>query len=269
MHRESDNADLETAALRIYADESGGDDPGTPHAVVGGMLISRKRFLEFEDQWDKLLLGHGVQPPLHMKEFGKDGRLGKMSRCCRKELIDEAVSLIRLYRVGSISISLSNAEFKKHFSKQIRDKFGVYGMCFTLFAMATDQAAKHNRYADRIPYILDDGNPYKHHVVAAHSNMLALQRAGHDFHVGSLTLDDDAVWGMLQAADIISWGARRRASALPLGRAFESINKLFTDSSHIEGNWEPEWLRQLGKLLSKNIEIENAKPEGQRFLPKV
>lgn len=178
----------------MYADESGGDDPGTPHAVVGGMLITRKRFLEFEDQWDKLLQGHGVQPPLHMKEFGKNGRFGNMSAWCRKELIDEAVGLISLYRVGSISISLSNEEFKKNFSSQIRDKFGVYGMCFTLFAMAAHEAAKKNNYTERIPYILDDGNPYKHHVVAAHSNMLAFQRAGHDFNVGSLTLDDDAVW---------------------------------------------------------------------------
>lgn len=259
MHHESDHPDLETAALRMYADESGGDDPGTPHAVVGGMLISRKRFLEFEDQWDELLRGHGVEPPLHMKEFGKDGRFANLSACCRKQLIDEAVSLITIYRVGSISISLSNSDFKKNFPAKGRKKFGVYGMCFSLFVMATHGAAKSNHYTERIPYILDDGNPHKHHVLVAHSNIMKLQRAGEEFNVGSLTLDDDAVWGMLQAADLISWGARRRASALPIAKPFESINKIFRAKCHIEDGWRPEWLKQLGTHLVKLIDEEEKK----------
>lgn len=74
---------------------------------------------------------------------------------------------------------------------------------------------------------------------------------------------------MLQAADIISWGARRRASSLPIAGPFRSINKIFAAKSHVEGEWKPEWLQQLGESLSNQIELENAKPEGQRFIPKV
>jgi len=252
MHRDSDAPDLETSILRMYADESGGDDPGTPHAVIGGLLVNRKKALAFEEKWDQLLQGYGISPPLHMKEFGKDGRFGKMSRCCRKQLVDEAVGLIMSHRTASQSVSLSNQEFKASFPKEVRDVFGVYGMCFALFAMGAHYSAIKNNYPLPIPYILDDGNPYKQHVVSGHASVMLIQRQGMPLHMGSLTFDDDAVWGLLQAADLIAWGARRRATKIPLKGAFESINKIF-DDHHNEAEWRPEWLQESAMRLSNSI----------------
>ena len=90
----SESSHNETAAVRLYMDESGGRDPSTPIAVVGGMLINYSHYLHFEDAWDQLLVEHGIEPPLHMKEFGKNGRFAGVSRCCRRELFLEVADLI-------------------------------------------------------------------------------------------------------------------------------------------------------------------------------
>jgi hypothetical protein len=263
MHRDSDAPDLETSVLRMYADESGGDDPGTPHAVIGGLLVNRKKALDFEEKWDQLLQGYGISPPLHMKEFGKDGRFGKMSRCCRKQLIDEAVGLILSHRTGGQSVSLNNQEFKANFPKEVRKEFGLYGMCFTLFSMMTHHTAIQNNYPLPIPYILDDGNSYKHHVVSGHASVMLIQRQGMPLHMGSLTFDDDAVWGLLQAADLIAWGARRRATKLPLNGVFESIKKVF-DEYHTEVEWKKEWLQESAMRLASSIKtFQEAKRNGK------
>lgn len=255
VHHDSLDPFKASAMLRIYLDESGGDDPGTPHAVVGGMVIDRESFLKFEDDWDRMLERRGIHPPLHMKEFGRNGRLGAMSRRCREEVIAEAVGLIKKYRAGSISVSLSNADFKMHLPGDGRRVFGVYGMCFSLLAILVHQIAVSSGHRGVIPYILDDGNAYKKHVVVAHSNMRLLQRQGQYLHVGSLTFDDDALLGTLQAADLIAWGARRRATGISLKNEFASVGEIFSDAvKHAEWSWENKLLRQLGEYLTSEMQ---------------
>ncbi|HEY6375190.1 MAG TPA: DUF3800 domain-containing protein [Edaphobacter sp.] len=101
--------------MRIYLDESGGKDPNTPHAVLGGLLVTREAFESFEDNWNHLLDDYGIEPPLHMNEFGPHGRLGKIPSCSKQELFDRAVQLIKTHRAKSISASISNEEYnQKH-----------------------------------------------------------------------------------------------------------------------------------------------------------
>lgn len=269
MHRESDNPELETAAVRLYLDESGGQDPKTPHAVVGGIFITRQNFLPFEDAWDQMLEDHGIVPPLHMKEFGRpNGRFANMSDCCRHELFLEAAHLIRAHRIGSLSVSLSNEEYRKHIPKAVRGKFSVYGLCFALSAAGADQLANHNRVPGKIPFILDSGNPYADHIRKTHASIRLWQKSGSFLTLGSLTFADDKDFGILQAADVLAWTARRRATEIDLGYSFGPLASLF-EKPHTETKWYPSALKQLGEFLAKQIEIEKAKPEGQRFLPKV
>jgi len=248
--RKTNGPDSETAAVRLYLDESGGEDPSTPHAVIGGMYIQSHHFQPFEDAWDKMLLDHGIEPPLHMKEFGRPhGKLAKMTDCCRHELLLEAVSLINSHKLGSISVSLTNQEYKNTFDEEFRKGFSVYGMCFVLAATMTHQVAKENSYQEKIPFILDTGNPYADHVRQSHAEMVEWQKTGF-LHMGSLTFADDADFGILQAADLIAWGSRRKASKLSLEYPFNPIFNILSDNDrHLDSAWKPDWMMKLKEGL--------------------
>jgi hypothetical protein len=257
----SDDPELETAALRLYLDESGGADPNTPHAVAGGILVQRKHFIEFENAWDRMLAVRHLKPSLHMKEFGQHGRFGHLSVSERRKLFTEVAKLISVYRVNSISISLSNEEYEAKMPPEVQRVFSVYGMCFLLAAYGTHILAERNSYQDRIPIIMDSGNPYAEHVRASHANIQQIQRENGDFlQIGALAFDDDEYFGILQAADVISWGARRRASNLKLGSGLSPIDRIFS-GSHIESGWMPKWLDELGANLKASIE-QRKKNEG-------
>ncbi len=253
--RRAVNPELDTAALRLYMDESGSSDPGTPHAVIGGIFISRKRFHQFEAEWSSMLDFYKIAPPLHMKEFGRpDGSLASVPDSRRRSLLTEAVSLIRRHRTGSISVSLSNSDYRRFCPQEAVKRFSVYGMCFVLAAFGTHVLAEKNSYQERIPMILDNGNPYTNHVRESHATMQEIQRAGEFLHVGPLLFEDDENINALQAADLIAWGARRRATGVPFGRAFQPIGGVFSDSArHTEAEWRTDWVRELGAHLARQL----------------
>src|SRR5215469_14884698 len=95
MHNSDTAPDNESAFVRLYIDESGDENPGTPHAVMGGLLLNANGFGPFEDEWDKMLQKHGIEAPLHMREFGQHGRFGKMPKRGRYELLSQAADLIK------------------------------------------------------------------------------------------------------------------------------------------------------------------------------
>lgn len=266
MHN-SDKSDKETAAVRLYMDESGTRDPGTPQAVVGGLIINRSHYDNFEPAWDDMLFRYDIKPPLHMKEFGQHGKLGSLSQSIRKELFQEVATLINTHKIASISATLSNREYETHFPLEVRNIFSVYGMCFNLAVVINHKLAE-GRYAGKIPVILDIGNPYADHVRNAHVAILELQKEGTFLHAGGLHFDDDAEFGVLQAADVIAWGIRRRASGKAFPPGLEPIaDILIPEQAHHDNSWKTEWLamigdstrRALAAVEAKNKELEDDK----------
>jgi Protein of unknown function (DUF3800) len=249
----TDYSENEIAALRLYMDESGGDDPNTPHAVIGGILIFRKAFLQFEAEWDRMLSDHGISDGIHMKEFGPHGKLGHISKCCRQELFSRATYLIENYRAFTIAATISNEQYKLHIVPEVRKRFSLYAMCFNFIIMMNHKLAENSKYDARIPFIMDVGNPYAGHVRDAHAFMLTRMQKQIYRHVGSLVFEDDKSFGVLQAADIIAWGTRRRLSNLGFPPGLEAINKLVSDPRHLRSNWEPRWLADLNDGLATAI----------------
>ena len=96
----SDALEKQTAAVRIYMDESGTRDPGTPTAVIGGMIINRSHYDHFEPTWFDILQRHKVKPPVHMKEFGPDGKLGWLPEEKRRDLFAELIPLINSHKIA-------------------------------------------------------------------------------------------------------------------------------------------------------------------------
>jgi hypothetical protein len=254
-HQRSGSASHDIPAVRLYLDESGGEDPGTPHAVVGGVLIRYSFLLHFEEEWDRMLETHGITPPIHMREFGTHGRFAGMSPCCRRELFLETADLISSHKIASIAATLSNEEYKANVDEKVRKEFSVYGMCFILAAVMNHKLAASKSYGKRIAFILDTGNPHKDHIVKAHATMLEWQKESF-LNAGGLYFEDDRDLGILQAADIVAWGARRRRTRKPFGYSFEPINGILKrQEGHGEADWKAGWLNKVsGAVMKRYLE---------------
>lgn len=253
MHRDSEDEDRETAALRLYMDESGGDNPSTPHAVIGGILIFKKAFLLFEEAWDRMLLDHGIPDGgIHMKEFGPHGRLGKISKCCREKLFSEARYLIEHYKAMTIVATIDNSQYSQFIPAEAREKFSLYGMCFHLAVMMNHRLCEANKYSERVPFIMDAGNPYASHVRSSHEFIVKRYQKHLYLHAGGLFFDDDAVFGVLQAADLIAWCARRELHNLPFPPGFGPLEGI--SKNHARADYSPDLLRQLGESLQGIID---------------
>lgn len=248
----------ETAAVRLYLDESGGDDPGTPDAVLGGMIINYSKFHAFEDSWWDILERHCIAPPLHMKEFGRDGRLGHVTNSCRFELFSEISELINHHKLYSIAAMLNNERYKKNVSKEMAENFSPYGMCFLLAVAMNHTLAENHNHASRIPIIMDTGNPKKGQVADAHAEIIRMQRETF-MHLGGLHFEDDRDFGILQAADIIAWGARRKTTGKPFPKFFSPIERILEfKRHHVENDWNPEWMEEISKGVMKKYEQAKA-----------
>jgi hypothetical protein len=243
----------ETAAVRLYLDESGGDDPGTPDAVLGGMLIHYADFHPFEDAWQRMLDRHHIAPPLHMKEFGKNGRFRHMTGSCRYELFSEIQELVNHCKLYSIAATINNALNKKIVASEIRRKMGVYGMCFLLTVVMNHKIAAFHKHTGKIPFILDTGNPHKGQLVEGHAEAIRMQRETF-MNVGGLHFEDDRDFGILQAADVIAWGVRRRTTGIALPKSFSPIERILErNRSHEQQELTSEWMREISGNIMKGL----------------
>jgi hypothetical protein len=246
LMRNSNCDEKQTADVRLYLDESGTRDPGTPIAVVGGIIINRPYEDHFEPEWFKILERHHIEPPIHMREIGPHGKLGWLSGQQRSDLFAELVPLINSHKIASVSATLSNREYEEHCPIEMRGGLSVYGMCFNLAVMINHKLAEQARYEGRIPFILDTGNPYVEHVLGAHAAMMEFQKSDY-IHAGCLDFEDDANSAVLQAADVIAWGVRRQESQKSFPPGLEQIAELLLKEQHHHNNeWKSEWLKQLG-----------------------
>jgi hypothetical protein len=210
-----------------------------------------------------MLVRHGITAPLHMKDFAKHRRFGAMSPHCKRELFCEAAGLINNHKIASLEAKITTKEFETSFPKEARDKMGVYGSCFNLAAIMNHKLAE-GRHEGRIPFILDAGNPYADHVRQAHQAILMYQRNVTFLHAGGLYFDDDALFGVLQAADVIAWGARRRAAGLGFPAGYEPITDILNATNgHNAAEWTPELLKQVGDNIMRKMSGEQAEEDGE------
>lgn len=222
MHH-SDDPDRRAAVVSCYLDESGTDDL-SPVAAVGGLLLNKSNFFWFDVEWSKVLAKHNVTPPLHMKTFPRN-----MPEDKRRALFSDVSRVINDHKVVSLTATLSSGQFDVNFSTLFdkKDVIGIYGMCFVLAVVMNHKVAEKYGSQKRIPFLMDIGNNYKHHVLSAYENIVARQKAGEQWNVGSLAFDTDDL-NVLQAADVISWSARRRLT-MDFPKGFEPLEGIFNE----------------------------------------
>ena len=246
IHHYSQDKRERTSVISCYFDESGTDV--SPVAVLGGLVLQGDGFLWLDGAWEKTLVKHSIQPPLHMKEFGRGGRLRYLSTEKRRALFSDLVWIINDNKNVSIGAMLTTEQYKKHFLPLISAKqMSVYGLTFLLAAMLMGKQMEHEGYAYPIPYILDTGNPYKKQVEEAHAFIVEVFQKTYPMNMGSLTFETDDNLRALQAADVVAWSVRRKFAAR-FGRGFEPLEGIFSEH-HIDQPLEESWLEEIADSL--------------------
>jgi hypothetical protein len=238
-----------------YLDESGTDDL-SPTAVVAGFMMNEPRLDSFDTAWRSMLQKHHILS-IHMKEFRQHGKLHHLTVEQRRALFADVVPIINDHKNFSVAGTLTTAEYDAHLSSLFdRKMMGVYGACFLLCVVTNHKLAEHSQFQERVSYLLDNGNPYRHHILEGYKTILEFQRRERWLNVGALGFDDDEKTLALQAADVISWTVRRSASRhFPPG--FEELEKIKENSEgsphHVQHAFTDELLRMLADSLRKRV----------------
>jgi len=218
--------------MTIYLDESATDPGSSPIAVVGGVLLDYIGYSELKEEWTKLLVDFPELPPgLHLKDFGSHGRFANMPASRRLAIFSRASAIVSDKRTYTISATLSHNEYTAAFSRDTQSGHSQYELCFLMVALALGKVSAVNNFRDPISIVMDIGNAYAEHVRLAHKEIRGIQRNSPEFglSVGGLTFEDDEIITALQAADMISWGERRKGALTPFLAGTEPIAELLAD----------------------------------------
>jgi len=242
MHH-SDDPEKLTLAIACYLDESGTDNQN-PHAVVAGLVLRRERFIRFDSDWNSILSKFRIDPPIHMNEFGKHGRLGHIDYSTRNKLFKELVYIINRYKIYSVAISLNHEQYNNMLSAKTKKEVSIYGLCFMFCAHQCFAMSKVNHYYGSMAFLIEEGNECAEDVRRAHKGMIQMRKEGKTYiSDGSLTFEPKKL-SPLQAADIIAWGVRRKVSSVPIIKGFEPIITIFNEK-HIQNQYTDELLKSI------------------------
>jgi len=240
--------------VTCYLDESA-TDGGTPQAVVGGLQMNESHFLGFDPAWRSMLHELGLEPVLHMKDFGRHGRFSDKSPDDRRLIFERAVTLINKHKIYSFAATLEASQYKAIIGGTLRGNFSIYGMCFVGTVLGNHLFAEQNGYLQDIPFLLDAGNPNAEHVRLAHVGLLELQATGqHPLNLGGLTFDDDRRVTPLQAADVVCWAVRRKATGYPFNDGYEPLLGILNDPAHSELPLPIDVMRGLNEEIERQAE---------------
>jgi hypothetical protein len=234
--------------VTCYLDESAVDG-STPDAVVGGLQMNESRRSSFDALWRSLLHDFKLGSALHVIAFGQDGPYGPRSVDERRRIFESAVKLINEHKIYSFAAMLNADQYKSIIDGATGSRFSIYAMCFVAAVCGNRLLAEKNNFTDRIPFLLDAGNAKAGHIRQAHAGLLEMQTSGQQsFSLGSLTFDDDRNVTPLQAADLVCWTVRRRAS----GKSFlgyEPLEQLLDPSAHITAEIQADVLKGIRNEL--------------------
>lgn len=216
--------------VTCYLDESA-TDGSTPFAVVGGLILNDGGHREFTSDWRMFLDRFSLWPALHMKEFGLHGKLGKRRANETRDICRWAVDIIDGYKIYSLSCRLSNQAYATAFSEATRKNHSQYKLCFLAAALVNRKMAEQNDYEGLISFVMDDGNPRSGDLRRGYEDMEAIKGPEFPLNHGGLSFADDHEEFALQAADVICWGERRKASGLRFRPEHRQLELMLSDET--------------------------------------
>jgi hypothetical protein len=171
--------------------------------------------------------------------------LAHLSPSRRSQIFTEATSIIGLCRAYSISATLRHADYNKSFSGGTRRHHSPYELCFLIAALQVGKLSEVNGYTSQVQLVVDQGNAYAEQVRLAHAEMRRAIVKVYPCNTGSLIFANDEMVPSLQAADIICWGARRKASKMRFLEGTDPIQALLDHPQHFEAEFPAGDMAQL------------------------
>jgi len=236
LMQHSDDPKRRAMALTCYCDDSGSHEEST-FAVVGGIVMDKKRFIGLHHRWYDILREFRLDK-IHMREFVRpSGRYCTLPREMKIALFNSVSSAILEFKFYSISAAVPQVEFKRLLSQEIyREFMGAYALAFVPAYSANNYVGQATGYVNRMAYLIDKGSNHHHEQLnGAHTAILHTEKKlGWDF-TGAMAADlDDRVYA-LQAADVIAWTHHRKLDSQEFGPEFEPLRKLIEWKVSIPG----------------------------------
>jgi hypothetical protein len=262
MHH-SDDPRHSSPALTCYCDDSGSHDQAK-ETVVGAVLMSRPRFIEFNEDWIKMLKEFKLIS-IHMQDFVRPhGRHCTMPKEMKKALFTTVAKNINRYKSYSISVGVPQADYKSMLSPAVcRGLMGPYAMAFFCIVLGNRTASMIRHYNNRIMYLVDEGNQHHHDQLhAAHTVMLWLEKNRGERYTGDMKSDFDDNNNALQAADVVAWVDHRIRESGEPGEEFSPLLNVLKESQiparedgavsrpHIKLNIPPDGIAVFAKIIN-------------------
>jgi Protein of unknown function (DUF3800) len=234
-----------------YLDESGTDTNSTV-AVVAGVVVNMRYSYWLQQDWLGCLARHDIATPFHMRECGK-GRFRKLYGETLRRVLSELVSIVNEYKMLSVASTLSSDDYRLSFDGI--SEFSMYGASYTEVVMINGVKSRRDGYGEKIRYCLDEGNINKSQVEEAHEFLLSTEHKS-PLNLGDLRFESDTEVCALQAADLVSWSARRKLAS-KLKKEHAPLEQLF-DAKHVQVNYEREWMDKVARNLRERYGYGNA-----------
>lgn len=142
--------------------------------------MSRIDLKAFSGRWDRMLVRNRIEPPLHISEFMGMGKYAGLYPEFKRALFRDVCKLINEHKLYSISIAISQLDFKTELRAEVRQTLiGPYALAFFSAVALNQGAAERFRHDGKISYLLDEGFGYAYQLKKAHSVIVNLeQRCG-------------------------------------------------------------------------------------------
>ena len=130
-----------------YLDESGTDN-NCETVVVGGVVLEMWQCFWLDIEWRKTLEAHNVPWPVHMKDFGRHGRLRRSKTKERRAFFRDLVRVLNDHKGMSIACRFASEQYRRTFENV--SLFSMYGGAFLNVAMTNSHGAARSGYRDQV-----------------------------------------------------------------------------------------------------------------------
>jgi len=220
--------------LTSYFDDSGSDQL-SPITAIGDPTMSKEHFVDFDREWQKILYQYRIPSPLHMTDFVRPyGKHIGMRYEMKLALFSALVAAVNKHKLWSVSVAIPQSEFQFSMTADVRKELiGPYAFAFFCSVMFSQGVAKKTMRDELvISYLIDEGSSFPDQLTSAHSVLVEKERREGGFrHTGAMAFDTDDRVSALQAADLISWSARRRQIDGSLSDEFSVLEGVFDETS--------------------------------------
>jgi hypothetical protein len=215
------------AALTCYCDDSGSHEE-SKFAVVGGIVLDRKRFVAMHHRWYEILKDFRLSK-IHMKDFVRPGGCHcTLPAEMKIALFTSVTDAILEYKFYSVSAAVPQIDYKRLLSERVYRKFiGAYALAFLSLYCVNNYVGQSTGHLKRMAYLIDKGSDHHHEQLhGAHTAILrAEEKQGWSF-TGAMAADSDDNNYALQAADVIAWAHHRKLESQDFGAEFQPLMRL-------------------------------------------